>query len=91
MKKLGVIAILCFFLIAFHVQDASAHSGRTDSLGGHFRTSDCMYMFHHPTKSVVGKTKSKIVSLIKKYNSNKKCTRSLTTKKVMWSTIRYKH
>ncbi|MGG1398056.1 hypothetical protein ABE288_09620 [Bacillus salipaludis] len=90
MKKsfLGLL-ILCVLNFS-SVTDAFAHSGRTDRLGGHFKRANCTYMFHHPTAAVSGKSKGTIVSLIKKYNSNNKCTRSLTTKKVDWSTVRHK-
>ncbi|MCD7032862.1 hypothetical protein LRR81_01380 [Metabacillus sp. GX 13764] len=89
MKKLvGILAILIFMFS--NSLDASAHSGRTDRLGGHFRTANCTYMFHHPTSAVRGKTKTQIVSLIKRYNSNTKCTRTLTIKKVNWNTVKHK-
>ncbi|UNL86771.1 hypothetical protein [Priestia koreensis] len=89
MKKLvGTLAVS--ILLFANMGDASAHSGGTDRLGGHFRTKDCVYMFHHPTSAVTGKTQGTIVQLITKYNSNKKCTRTLTTKKVMWNTVKYK-
>ncbi|KQL55266.1 hypothetical protein AN964_18295 [Heyndrickxia shackletonii] len=90
MKKVITTIIIGVFFLTFSVNSASAHSGRTDRLGGHFRTSDCVYMFHHPTSKVSGKSKAKIVSLIKQYNSNYRCTRTLTTKKVLWNTVRHK-
>ncbi|MEK5392692.1 hypothetical protein NSQ59_20250 [Margalitia sp. FSL K6-0131] len=90
MKKVITTIIIAAFLFVVSVNSASAHSGRTDRLGGHFRTSDCVYMFHHPTSQVSGKSKSTIVSLIKKYNSNYKCNRTLTTQKVLWNTVRHK-
>jgi hypothetical protein len=90
--KKFLTGFILFILLAASVgiDNASAHSGRTDRLGGHFRTSNCTYMFHHPTSAVTGKTKQQIVNLIIRYNSNYRCTSSLTANKVDWSTVRHR-
>jgi micrococcal nuclease len=64
-----------------------AHPGGKDELGGHFRRADCTYHFHSPTSLTKNKTKAQIIALIKKNNSNNKCTRGLTEKKVDWSSL----
>lgn len=91
LKKYLIGFLLSVLLVAnVGINNASAHSGRTDRLGGHFYRANCTYMFHHPTSAVTGKTKAQIVSLIKKYNSDYKCTRTLTINKVDWNTVRHK-
>ncbi|WP_027409789.1 hypothetical protein [Anoxybacteroides tepidamans] len=69
------------------VTDVSAHSGRTDELGGHFYRQNCTYHFHHPTNLTKNKSRAQIINLIKKNNSNNKCTRQLTEKKVDWRSL----
>ncbi|MED3561748.1 hypothetical protein [Bacillus xiapuensis] len=90
MKKMFLGLLILCVLSFSSVTNAFAHPGRTDRLGGHFKRANCTYMFHHPTSAVSGKSKATIVSLIKRYNSNDKCTRSLTINKVNWSTVRHK-
>ncbi len=91
MKKFLTGFLLSVLLFSsFGIDYTSAHSGRTDNLGGHFKTADCTYMFHKPTASVNGKSKATIVTLIKQNNSNSKCTKTLTAKKVNWNTVKYK-
>jgi hypothetical protein len=83
LKKILTGLLLSVLLLAsVGIDVASAHSGRTDRLGGHFYRANCTYMFHHPTSAVTGKSKATIVSLIKTYNSDYKCTRTLTISKV---------
>jgi micrococcal nuclease len=87
MKKYIVTAFMCATLF-IGTNEAFAHPGAREELGGHFKRANCTYHFHSPTKLTKNKTKAQIVSLIKKYNSNNKCTRGLTEKKVDWSTLR---
>lgn len=91
LKKFLSGFILTVLLFAgLGIDDTSAHSGRTDKLGGHFITKSCSYIFHKPTSTVTGKNKAQIISLIKQNNSNTKCTKTLTEKKVNWNTVKYK-
>ncbi|MFD2443937.1 thermonuclease family protein [Bacillus sp. CGMCC 1.16607] len=59
-----------------------AHNGGRDELGGHFRSSDCMYLLHEPT--LLSKTAiniDELLALIKKHNGSK-CVASLTVNKI---------
>lgn len=85
MKKvysiLSIITIT-FLIFTLFPNQSSAHPGRFDKLGGHFRNSDCHYLLHKPTKlAKTTKTKAELVTLVKKYSS-KKCKNSLTTSKL---------
>ncbi|MDZ5470407.1 thermonuclease family protein [Bacillus sp. 31A1R] len=84
MKKLtlSLIIITSLLLLSIFPEQTEAHRGRLDKLGGHFRTADCVYELHKPTSlAKKAKTKSELVSLIKKYSSNK-CKNTLTTSKL---------
>ncbi|MDZ5471876.1 thermonuclease family protein [Bacillus sp. 31A1R] len=86
MKKLHttLIIFVTFLIVSILILPnlSEAHSGRLDKLGGHFRTSDCVYELHKPTTlAKKAKTKSEIVTMIKKYSSNK-CKNNLTTSKL---------
>jgi endonuclease YncB( thermonuclease family) len=69
-----------------------AHPGALDELGGHFRRADCTYLLHHPT-SLARKAKNmqELIALIKKYNSNSKCTRGLNASKVDLEGFTFSH
>lgn len=83
MKKLMSFIIIAFFLLSLSPNHSSAHNGARDELGGHFRSSDCMYLLHSPTAlAKTAKTKSELVNLIKKHNSNKQCGATLTVNKI---------
>jgi micrococcal nuclease len=86
MKKYIVTAIMCTTLF-IGINEAFAHSGGKDELGGHFRRADCTSHFHGATNLTKNKSKAQIIALIKKHNSNNKCTRGLTEKKVNWSSL----
>ncbi|MGE8204621.1 thermonuclease family protein [Heyndrickxia sp. NPDC080065] len=85
MKKLlsifSMITIV-MIMVALFPNQSFAHKGALDKLGGHFRNSNCHYLLHKPTKlAKTAKTKAELVSLVKKYSSNK-CKNSLTTSKL---------
>jgi micrococcal nuclease len=76
-----VVAILIAMLIL--PQLASAHNGSRDELGGHFRSSDCVYFLHEPTplaKSALNM--QELTRLINQYNSNAECASGLSENKV---------
>ncbi|MFC4182727.1 thermonuclease family protein [Saccharococcus thermophilus] len=82
MKKLASLLVAALFTLFFSTS-SFAHRGTLDELGGHFRNSDCMYLLHEPTAlALQAKNKTELVQLIKKYNSNAKCTRQLTADKI---------
>jgi micrococcal nuclease len=82
MKKLTSLLVAALFTLFFSTS-SFAHRGTLDELGGHFRNSDCMYLLHEPTAlALQAKNKTELVQLIKKYNSNAKCTRQLTADKI---------
>lgn len=91
MKKLRTILVSCTILTLFlsiFPSQSSAHNGRLDKLGGHFRNSDCSYLLHKPTSlAKKAKTKAALLTLIKKYSSNT-CKNNLTTSKI--SLVGYK-
>lgn len=72
MKKkflMSLFAIILSFTFVF--QDAEAHRGRTDSLGGHFVSATGEYHFHsYSSITNKAKTKMAIVNLILQYNSS---------------------
>lgn len=76
-----VVAIIMAMLIL--PQLASAHNGSRDELGGHFRSSDCVYFLHEPTslaKSAINM--QELIRLINQYNSNADCASVLSENKV---------
>ncbi|MHC0037921.1 ComEC/Rec2 family competence protein [Pseudoneobacillus sp. C159] len=82
MRKIHGILILILLFAVFPTQSI-AHNGARDELGGHFRTSDCMYLLHSPT--ALARTAANIdelIALIKIHNSNKKCGATLTADKI---------
>ncbi|WP_248891501.1 thermonuclease family protein [Bacillus methanolicus] len=84
MKKLkGLLFITAAFLImSIFPSQSEAHRGALDKLGGHFRNSDCAYLLHKPTSlAKTAKTKSQLLTLIKKYSSNS-CKNKLTVNKI---------
>jgi micrococcal nuclease len=82
MRKLASLLAAVLFTLFFSTS-SFAHPGTLDELGGHFRNSDCMYLLHEPTAlAMQAKNKAELVQLIKKYNSNAKCTRQLTADKI---------
>jgi competence protein ComEC len=81
-RKINIILILILLLAVFPTQ-SNAHNGARDELGGHFRSSDCMYLLHSPTAlAKSAKTIEELISLIRVYNSNKKCGDVLTANKL---------
>jgi micrococcal nuclease len=82
LKKLifSTLAVLVLFFGSFTT--GYAHSGGKDELGGHFKRADCTYHFHGKTSLAQGKTKKQLIPIIKKYNSNNKCTKTLTESKI---------
>ncbi|MED3723858.1 thermonuclease family protein [Geobacillus stearothermophilus] len=91
MRKFLTIA-LSFVMLFGLVTPTFAHPGALDELGGHFRRADCTYLLHHPT-SLARKAKNmqELIALIKKYNSNSKCTRGLTPSKVNLEGFTFSH
>jgi micrococcal nuclease len=83
MRKFLTIALSLVMLFGV-VNQAFAHPGALDELGGHFRKADCTYFLHKPT-SIARKAKNmqELIALIKKYNSNSACTRGLNANKVV--------
>jgi competence protein ComEC len=82
MRKINVILILFLFLAVFPTQ-SNAHNGARDELGGHYRSSDCMYLLHAPTAlAKSANTIDELIALIKIHNSNKKCGATLTADKI---------
>jgi micrococcal nuclease len=81
--KTYLLLFFSFLILWIFPQDADAHNGRRDELGGHFRRSDCVYLLHSPTSiAQQAKTKEELVQLIKKYNSNSECVGQLTPDKI---------
>ncbi len=82
MRKFLTLALSLVMLFGL-VTPSFAHPGALDELGGHFRRADCTYLLHNPT-SLARKAKNmqELIALIKKYNSNSKCTRVLNASKV---------
>lgn len=69
-------------LISIFPSQSEAHRGALDKLGGHFRNDDCAYLLHSPTSlAKTAKTKNELITLIKKYSSNK-CKNTLTVSKI---------
>jgi competence protein ComEC len=82
MRKIHSIIIL-FLLLAVFPTQSNAHNGARDELGGHFRSSDCMYLLHSPTAlAKTAKTIDELIALIRANNSNKKCGATLTADKI---------
>lgn len=84
MKSAKFYTLAAFILIAylFLPENASAHNGGLDELGGHFRSGDCSYLLHEPTQ--IAKSASNMEDLIKlimQYNSNA-CAEELNERKV---------
>jgi micrococcal nuclease len=82
MKKCIVCLLAVFTLFFCSFTTGYAHSGGKDELGGHFKRADCTYHFHGKTSLAQGKTKKQLIPLIKKYNSNSTCTKTLTESKI---------
>jgi micrococcal nuclease len=83
MRKYSAIMITAIFLLSIFPSLTLAHNGGKDELGGHFRNADCLYLLHNPTAlAKTAKTKSDLIALIKKNNTNKKCLATLTIDKV---------
>jgi micrococcal nuclease len=81
--KTYLLLFFLFLILWIFPQDADAHNGRRDELGGHFRRFDCVYLLHSPTSiAQQAKTKEELVQLIKKYNSNSECVGQLTPDKI---------
>jgi competence protein ComEC len=82
MRKIHSIIIL-FLLLAVFPTQSNAHSGAKDELGGHFRSSDCMYLLHSPTAlAKTAQTIDELITLIRANNTNKKCLATLTADKI---------
>jgi len=80
--KYNILAAFIILAYLFLPGMASAHNGGYDELGGHFRSSDCVYLLHEPTK--IAKSASNmedLIKLIKQYNSND-CAEQLNESKV---------
>jgi micrococcal nuclease len=85
MQYIKHISYLAAILMAMLIlpQLASAHNGSRDELGGHFRSSDCVYFLHEPTslaKSAINM--QELIRLINQYNSNAECASGLSENKV---------
>jgi micrococcal nuclease len=82
MKKLILLLATVLLFISTLPTESSAHRGAYDKLGGHFRNADCAYLLHKPTAlAKSAKSKTALLSLIKKYSSNS-CKNKLTTSKI---------
>ncbi|MEH7885002.1 thermonuclease family protein [Bacillus sp. JJ1609] len=84
MKRIKYYIFATFIILAYLFLPgmASAHNGGLDELGGHFRSADCVYLLHEPTK--IAKSASNmedLIKLIKQYNSNA-CAQDLNESKV---------
>lgn len=70
MKKFLTL-FLATSLILFIALPVSAHNGKRDDLGGHFKAADGIYHFHAKSNLLKGsESKQEIVNMIKKHNSN---------------------
>lgn len=84
MKNTKFYTLATFIIMAylFLPENASAHNGGLDELGGHFRSADCVYLLHEPTR--IAKNASNmgdLIKLIMQYNSND-CADKLNDRKV---------
>jgi S-layer homology domain/Carboxypeptidase regulatory-like domain len=80
LKHFFKLVVLCSFIfgIFFNPLTTNAHNGARDELGGHFRTSDCVYMLHEPTAlAKTANTMDELKALITTYNSNATCVEQL--------------
>ncbi|WP_226674578.1 hypothetical protein [Mesobacillus jeotgali] len=76
-----IFAILMAFFILPNL--VLAHNGSRDELRGHFRSSDCMYLLHDPTRLAKSAHKmEELIKLINRYNSNSDCAAGLSEEKI---------
>jgi len=80
--KFYTLASFIVLTYLFSPAIASAHNGGLDELGGHFRSADCVYLLHEPTKIAKNATNMEdLTKLIMQYNSNA-CAEELNESKV---------
>jgi micrococcal nuclease len=85
MKYINYISYVAAIILAMLIlpQLASAHNDSRDELGGHFRSSDCVYLLHVPTSLAKSATNMRdLIRLINQYNSNADCASGLSESKV---------
>ncbi|MDZ5473739.1 thermonuclease family protein [Bacillus sp. 31A1R] len=82
-QKTLVYLILLIWLIIISPSQTFAHNGPRDELGGHFRSSDCVYILHEPTPlAETANNMEELITLIIENNSNTTCTNQLIDSKV---------
>jgi micrococcal nuclease len=84
MKSVKFYTLAAFIILAYLFLPgiASAHNGGLDELGGHFRSSDCVYLLHEPTEIAKSAPNMEgLIKLIMQYNSND-CAEQLNKSKV---------
>ncbi|MDM5338493.1 thermonuclease family protein [Fictibacillus enclensis] len=82
-KMFKALLLCCALIIFLPTLSVSAHPGRKDELGGHFRRADCVYLLHTPTALArSAKNKQELIALIRQNNTNSACVNQLSESKI---------